>query len=67
MKLECQALWHTLLITALGGQSQVDVCEFQDSLVSTVSSKTVSYTERACLKQTLAGPWKEQATPGCEE
>lgn len=41
--------------------------EFQDSLVSIVSSRTVSYIERACLKQTPAGPWKEQATPRCEE
>lgn len=38
------------MITALGGQSQVDVCEFQDG----------EHIERACLKQTLTGPQKDR-------
>lgn len=45
----------------------MDASEFEDSLVSTVSSRTVSYIERVCLKQTLTEPQKEQALPGCEE
>jgi hypothetical protein len=33
--------WSTSLIPALGSQKQVDLHEFEDSLVYTVSSRTV--------------------------
>ena len=33
-------MWHTPLISALGRQKQVDLCEFKASLVYRMSSRT---------------------------
>ena len=38
--------WHTPLIPALGRQRQADLCEFKDSLVYRVSSRTAKDTQR---------------------
>ena len=45
--------WHTPLIPALGRQRQVDLCEFETSLVYRGSSKIGSKaTEKPCLEKT---------------
>ena len=38
--------WHMPFIPALGRQGQVDLCEFEASLVYGVSSRTVRATQR---------------------
>jgi capsid protein len=38
--------WHIPLIPALGRESQVDLCEFEASLVYRVSSRTARATQR---------------------
>ena len=44
--------WRMLLIPALGSQRQVDLCEFEASLVYRMSSRTVSKTtEKPCLER----------------
>ena len=45
----------TALIPVCGRQRQVDLCEFKSSLVYEASSRTVSYTEKHCLKETKEG------------
>ena len=49
----CAGRWHTPLIPAPGRQRQVELCEFQASLVYRVGSKTARVTQRnPILKQT---------------
>jgi hypothetical protein len=38
--------WHTPLISALGRQRQVDLCEFKASLVYRMNSRTARATQR---------------------
>jgi hypothetical protein len=53
------------LISALGIQRQVDSCEFQASLVSRLSSRTVreSYTEKSCLEKHKNKTEKKKKSP----
>jgi hypothetical protein len=43
--------WNTPLIPALGGQRQVDLCEFENSLVYIVSLWTAESTQRNPVQQ----------------
>ena len=50
----------TPLIPALGGQKQVDFCEFKASLVYIVSSRTArTVTQRPCLKKINQLGWRD--------
>jgi hypothetical protein len=43
--------WHVTLIPALWKERQLDLCEFEASLVYRVSSlNSQGYTEKPCLK-----------------
>ena len=44
--------WYILLISGLGREKEVDLCEFEASLVYKVSSriaKAIYYTEQPCI------------------
>jgi hypothetical protein len=43
------AWWHIPLISALGRQSQVDLCEFEASLVYKMSPGQQGYRKKTCL------------------
>ena len=48
---------HTPLNPALGRQRQVDLCEFEVSLIYRASSRTArGYTEKPCLTKTTPLP-----------
>jgi hypothetical protein len=49
-EIDGQVWYHTPLIPAPGRQGQMDLCEFKASLVYIVSSRTVRYVIRSCLK-----------------
>ena len=46
LTIECQQCWHTPLIPALRRQRQVDVYEFEASLVYRSSSRTARATQK---------------------
>jgi hypothetical protein len=50
------------LIPALGRQRQIDLCEFKNSLVYRVSSKTARARKRFCLKKPKPKPQQKNWT-----
>ena len=55
------------LIPALGGQRQVDFCDFEVSLVYIASSRTVRVIERPCHKQNKTNKQKNKTEGRKEE
>jgi hypothetical protein len=51
--------WHTCLIPALGRQGQVDLSEFEASLVYRESSRTARATQRNPVSIKLTEGWMD--------
>jgi hypothetical protein len=63
MKGLSRAWWHTLLIPTFGRQRQrqVDLCEFEDSRVYRVSSRTAWATQRNPVSKNKAKQTKKNS------